>query len=145
MSNKVLLATEPELEREEIPSSSDRSFGLVFSIAFAVIGFWPLLNAHSARYWALIVSCIFLLLAGFAPRVLRPLNMLWGWLGALLHRIVTPIVMYVVFFLGVTPVAWIMRALGNDPLRLGLDKNAKSYWIERQPAGPEPQTMTRQF
>jgi hypothetical protein len=53
--------------------------------------------------------------------------------------------MSVVFFLVVTPLACIMRALRKDPLRLGWDKNAKSYWIERQPAGPEPQTMTRQF
>jgi Saxitoxin biosynthesis operon protein SxtJ len=145
VSRKVLVAIEPEVEREEVTSSSDRSFGYVFSIAFTVIGLWPLLDGRSPRYWALAIACIFLLLAGFAPRILRPLNMLWGRLGALLHRIVTPIVMSVVFFLVVTPLAYIMQALGKDPLRLRWDKNAKSYWIEREPAGPEPQTMTRQF
>ena len=145
MSRKVLLATEPELEREEIPSSSNRSFGLVFSVAFAVVGFWPLLNGHPLRYWALIIAFVFLLLASFVPRILQPLNMLWGRFGALMHRIVAPIIMTVMFFLVVTPMAIIMRRVGKDPLRLGLDRNAKTYWIERHPAGPEPQTMTRQF
>ena len=145
MSQKALLATEPELEPEDISSSTDRSFGLVFSVVFVVVALWPLLDGRPPRYWALLIACIFLFLAGFAPQILRPLNILWGRLGALLHRIVTPLVMSAVFFLVVTPTACIMRAFGKDPLRLRLDKNAKSYWIERQPAGPEPQTMTRQF
>jgi hypothetical protein len=144
-SGKLLLATEPKLEGGEVPSSSNRSFGLVFSVAFVIIGLWPLYYGHSARYWAFIIASVFLLLAGFVPRILGPLNMLWSWLGALLHRIVTPIVMSVIFFLVLTPVAYAMKAFGKDPLRLGWDKNAKSYWIERKPAGPEPQTMTQQF
>jgi predicted membrane metal-binding protein len=145
VSRKALLATEPELEREEISSSSDRSFGFVFSVVFALVALWPLLDGRPPRYWAVLIACIFLFLAGFAPRILRLLNMLWSRVGALLHRIVTPLVMSAVFFLVVTPTACIMRAFGKDPLRLRLDRNAKSYWIERQPAGPEPQTMTRQF
>ena len=145
MQGKVLLATEPELAHEQTPSSGERSFGLVFSAAFVVVGLWPLLHGHSIRYWALLIACIFLLLAGLAPRTLRPLNLLWGKFGNLLHRVVSPIVMGVVFFLVVTPIATIMRVLGKDPLRLGWDKEALNYWIERQPAGPDPQTMTRQF
>jgi hypothetical protein len=145
VSRKLLLATEPELEPEEISFGSDRRFGLVFCVVFLVIALWPLLDGRTPRYWALLISCFFFLLAAFAPRILGPLKMLWGKLGARLHHIVMPIIMHLVFFLVVTPVACSMRALGKDPMRLNLDKNAKSYWIERQPAGPEPQTMTRQF
>ena len=145
MSGKVLLATEPELEREDFSSGSDRSFALVFAVAFTVIGLWPLLSEHPPRYWALLIACIFLILAGLAPWILRPLNILWGRFGTLLHRIAAPLVMGVVFFLVVTPVAWVIRILGKDPLRLRFDNNEKSYWIERQPPGPNPQTMTRQF
>jgi hypothetical protein len=145
MSKRVLLATEPDLEREDVSPGSDRSFGLVFAAAFIVVGLWPLLSEHSPRYWALLLACVFSILAALAPWILRPLNMLWGRFGALLHRIVAPLVMSVVFFLVVTPLAWAMRILGKDPLRLRSHENEKSYWIKRQPPGPDPQTMKRQF
>jgi hypothetical protein len=145
VSRKILVAIEPELEGEEVSLGSDRSFGLVFTAAFVVVGLWPLLSGHVPRYWALGVAAVFLLLTGLAPQVLRPLNILWGRFGALVHRVVAPLVMSAVFFLVVTPVAWIIRALGKDPLRLRIDQNEKSYWLERQPPGPDPQTMTRQF
>jgi hypothetical protein len=145
MSKKVLLATEPEFDREEVSPGSERSFGLVFTIAFAVISLWPLISERSPRYWALVIATIFLILTGLCPWILRPLNILWGRFGALLHRIVAPLVMGVVFFFVVTPLAVVIRFLGKDPLRLRFGQVDRSYWIERQPPGPDPQTMTRQF
>jgi hypothetical protein len=145
VANKKLLAIEPELEREAEQSGDDRSFGIVFAGAFTVVGVWPLLDGRSPRFWALLIACGFVLAAAFAPWSLRPLNLLWLRVGALLHRIVTPIVMGVVFFLTIVPTSMIVRARRKDPLRLKLDKNAASYWIERYPPGPDPQTMTRQF
>jgi hypothetical protein len=145
VSKRILLATEPDHERVEVALGSDRSFGLVFSVAFALIGVWPLLSERAPRYWALLVAAVFLLLAGAVPWILHPLNVLWGRFGALLHRVVAPLVMSIVFFLVVSPVAWVIRILGKDPLLLAFNRDGKSYWIERQPPGPDPQTMTRQF
>ena len=77
--------------------------------------------------------------------VLRPLNRLWFLLGMALHKVVNPLVMGFLFYLTVTPMALFMRLAGKDPLRLKFDRQAKSYWIKRQPAGPAPESMRRQF
>jgi saxitoxin biosynthesis operon SxtJ-like protein len=138
-------AIEPEGEPEVLGSSSDRSLGFVFGAAFSLLGTWPLIHGGAPRVWFLLLACLFALVAIYAPRILRPLNVVWTRLGALLHRIVTPVAMGVVFFLVVTPMAWIMWMLGKDPLRLTRDTNARSYWIERQPPGPDPRSMVRQF
>jgi Saxitoxin biosynthesis operon protein SxtJ len=145
MAKTKFSAIEPELEPELLKSGSDRSLGIVFAAALTFLGAWPLTDGRSPRFWFLLAACAFALAATYAPWILRPLNAVWTRLGALLHRIVTPIAMGVVFFVVVTPIAWMMRALGKDPLRLKRDTDAKTYWIERQPPGPDPQTMTRQF
>jgi predicted membrane metal-binding protein len=138
-------AIEPKLEPELEKSSSNRSFGMVFAGLFALIGAWPALDGNSPRYWAIILAFILLLAAGFLPSSLRPLNVLWNRFGNLLQKIVTPILMGAVFSLAITPTGLVTRALGKDPLRLKRDKNATSYWIERQLPGPDPVTMAHQF
>ena len=59
--------------------------------------------------------------------------------------VVNPLVMGLLFYLTVTPTGLLMRLFGKDPLRLRFDPEAKSYWIERQPPGPAPETMRHQF
>jgi hypothetical protein len=66
-------------------------------------------------------------------------------LGMLLHRIVSPIALGIMFFLVITPMGLLMRALGKDPLRLRLRPDEGSYWIDRRPPGPAPETMKDQF
>ena len=136
---------EPVLDAPEHARSSDRSFGIVFATVFLIIGLWPLLDGGVPRIWSLAVAGAFGLTAVLMPRVLRPLNVLWMRFGELLQRVVAPVVMGVVFFGVVVPTALIMRAFGKDPMRLRHEPEVKSYWIERQPPGPDPQTMTKQF
>jgi hypothetical protein len=136
---------EPALDAPEHAKSSDRSFGLVFATVFLIIGLWPLLDGRVPRIWSLAAACAFGLTAAFMPWVLRPLNAVWMRFGELLHRIVAPVVMGVVFFTVVVPTGLIMRAFGKDPMRLRHEPEARSYWIERQPPGPAPKTMTKQF
>ena len=93
----------------------------------------------------LIVAAAFLAAALFRPALLAPLNRLWSRFGLLLGRVTNPIIMGLVFFLLITPMALILRLRGNDPLRLRLALHAKSYWIERTPPGPTPASMTEQF
>ncbi len=136
-------------KNDDVKVGSEKSFGLVFAVVFLVVAVLPLWNAGWApdqiRIWALIVSGGFLVLALAAPRTLRPLNMVWFRFGLILHNIVNPLIMGLIFFLAVTPIGLIMRMRGKTPLDLGFDKRAESYWIHRTPPAPAPNTMPRQF
>jgi predicted membrane metal-binding protein len=131
--------------QEEIKPSSDRSFGLVVATFFLIVGFWPLVRAQPIRWWALGVAAVFALLALLWTAALAPLNRLWVKLGALLYKVVSPVVMALLFYVTVTPIALLMRLLGKDPLRLRRDPDAASYWIDRTPPGPSPESMKNQF
>ncbi|MBF0285383.1 MAG: hypothetical protein HQL51_13105 [Magnetococcales bacterium] len=124
---------------------SERSFGLVFTAFFALVGGWPLLHGGVPRLWAGVAAGVFLVLALAWPRGLAPLNRLWFHFGLLLHRVMTPLVMGILFFAVFTPMGVVMRLLGKDPLRLRLDPKASSYWIPRDPPGPAPESMKHQF
>lgn len=128
-----------------IKSSSDRAFGFVFCAVFAIIGAWPLLGGGMPRWWSLAIAAIFLMLSLIRPMILAPLNRLWFKFGLLLHRLVSPLILGLLFFIAVTPVALIMRVLGKSPLQLQFDHKADTYWIERTPPGPDPTTMPKQF
>lgn len=133
------------LEQPESESASNRSFGLVFTIVFAVVGLWPLLDSQPPRLWALIIAGVFLLFAVAIPVLLAPLNRAWARLAELLQRIVSPIVLGFLFFVVVMPIGLLMRLLGRDLLRLKMDPEAETYWIPRSPPGPPPATMNKQF
>jgi Saxitoxin biosynthesis operon protein SxtJ len=130
---------------ESAGGSSDRSFGLVFAVAFAFFGLIPLLHGKPLRLWYLAASAVFLLLALTVPSVLHPLNGLWMRVGLLIGKVTNPIITGLMFFLVFTPAALVFRLLGKDPLRIKLDTAATSYWIIRQPPGPAPETMRNQF
>ena len=136
---------EPKIERGLAPESSDRSFGFVFATVFALIGCWPLLRWQPPRLWALAIAAAFALLALIRPQILRPLNRVWLALGRLLHKIVSPLVMGIIFFTVVTPTGWMMRLRGKDVLSLKRRSDLDSYWIKRGPPQSEAETMKHQF
>jgi hypothetical protein len=136
---------EPSINRGPAPESSDRGFGFVFAGVFAIISCWPLLHWNSPRWWALGVAAAFAAIALTRPQTLRPLNRAWLALGRLLHRIVSPVVMGVIFFVAVTPTGWIMRLRGKDVLSLKRRPDLSSYWIAREPSSSETQSMKNQF
>ena len=129
----------------QVDQGSNKSFGVVFAVVFAIVGVFPLWGGGSPAYWALGASAVFLVLALARPVVLAPLNRLWHLLGLGLSKVVNPLVMGFLFFVTITPMALIMRMMGKDPLRLKFEPGAATYWIERTPPGPEPETMKRQF
>jgi hypothetical protein len=131
--------------QDKAGAGSERSFGMVFAVVFGVIALWPVFDGGRMRAWAAAVAAFFFIAGLLMPPVLQPLNRLWFLFGAALHRIVSPLIMGLLFYLTVTPIALIMRIVGKDPLRLKFDRAARSYWIERHPAGPAPETMRRQF
>ena len=125
--------------------SSDRSFGLVFSIFFFLIAVFPLLSGGAMRLWALIFAICFLFIAIISPGMLAPANRIWMKFGDLLHRISSPIALGIVFFVAVMPIGLLMRLLGKDQLRLRFDPTAESYWIRREPPGPAANSLNNQF
>ena len=129
------------MKNTEIKIGSNKSFGIVFFIVFLLIAIYPLINNDELRIWSLVVSIIFLILGLINSKVLTPLNKLWFKFGLLLGKVVSPLIMGIIFFLVVTPTALIMRIIGKDLLNLKFN-NKKSYWIEK--TGPKSK-MKNQF
>lgn len=125
--------------------STPRSFGLVMAGFFALLGFWPLTRGHDMRGWAVALSGTFALVATLAPPILQPLNLAWARLGLLLNRIVSPIVLALLFLTTLTPMAAILRAMGKDPLGLSFDSSANTYWKVKDRSRPPQRTMKEQF
>ena len=131
---------------EKIQLPSPRSFGLTFAAVFLIIACWPLVwRFEEPRSWALAIAAVFAITPFVAPSLLHPLNWLWMRIGLLLHNIVNPILMGLIFFLAVVPIGLALRLFRKDLLRLRWDRKAESYWIVREPPGPEPGSMSRQF
>jgi predicted membrane metal-binding protein len=129
--------------RTDVKSGSDRSFGLVFAVVFCIVALFPLLDSGDVRIWALIVASIFVLAAFFCTAALKPLNLTWFKFGLLLHKIVNPIIMGLMFYLTIMPIGLIMRLAGKDILNLRIDKAAPTYWITRE--SPERDSLKNQF
>jgi len=132
-------------ENQVVRGSSNRSFGLTFALLFMLFGIWPVLRGLPLRVWALVIAAAFSMAALVLPRTLAPLNRCWLAIGLLLHACVSSVIMRAVFYTTVTPIGLVGRLLGKDPLRLRLDRDAATYWIDRHPPGPAPDTMPRQF
>ena len=126
---------------DDVKIGSNRSFGIVFFIVFLLISIYPLINNEDIRIWSLLVSIIFLVLGIINSNILSPLNKLWFKFGILLGKIISPIIMGIIFFLVVTPIGLLMRLIGKDVLNLKYS-NHKSYWIEKK--GPKSK-MKNQF
>jgi hypothetical protein len=130
---------------EEIKHSTDRSFGLVFTVVFALIAAYQWWHTGSSwPYWAG-AALVILLVSIFAPATLAPLNRLWMRLALALSKIMTPVIMAVLFFGSVLPTGLIMRLLGKDPLRLRWNKESGTYWVSRTPEGPAPGSFRKQY
>jgi hypothetical protein len=131
--------------KQEIRGPSDRSFGWVFAIFFGFVGAWPLVHGRPLRPWALAVALAIAAVTLARPRLLHPANVVWMKFGLLLSKFVNPIVTGLLFYLVITPIGLLMRMFGKRPLPLQFESAASSYWIERRPPGPKPETMSQQF
>ena len=126
---------------DDIKIGSNRSFGIVFFVVFLIIAIYPLINGNDLRLWSLIISIIFLILGLVNSKILNPLNKLWFKFGIFLGKIISPLVMGIIFFLVVTPIGLLMRLLNKDLLNLKFNNNS-TYWIEKT----EPKSkMKNQF
>ena len=126
---------------DNVQIGSNRSFGIVFFIVFLLIALYPLTNNEEIRTWSAIISLIFLVLGLLNSKILAPFNKIWFKFGIILGKIISPLVMGIIFFLVVTPIGIIMRSLGKDLLNLKYNKD-NTYWTEK--SGPKSK-MKNQF
>ena len=139
-------ALHEQLDRaDEVKGSSDRSFGITFAVVGAIVALWPLLDGEAPRWWLLALAAALLAVSFTAAHLLRPLNKIWLKVGLLLHKVVSPIVLGILFYAVIAPMGLAVRLTGKDPLRLRFEPAAPSYWIVREPPGPAPKSMSRHF
>jgi len=131
--------------QKQLKIPTDRSFGITFAVVFGLLGAW--LTWRSSRYGlpALGIGGAFLVVALACPIALRPLNKAWMQFGFLLNKIVSPIVLGVIFFVILAPIGIFFRITRRDALRRSFERSSQSYWVERSPPGPEGNTFPRQF
>ena len=126
---------------DDVKIGSNRSFGIVFFVFFLIIAIYPLIKDGELRLWSLFISIVFLFLGLVNSKILNPLNKLWFKFGIFLGKVISPLVMSIIFFLVVTPIGLLMRLLNKDLLNLRFNNNV-SYWIEKT----EPKSkMKNQF
>ena len=121
--------------------NSTKSFGILFFIVFFVIGVWPVFNSENLRLWSIILSFLFLISGLTNANFLNPLNRTWIKFGEILGKIIAPVVMFLIFFVLITPYSFVIRIFGKDLLKTRLS-NKTSYWIKRE---KDAGTMKRQF
>jgi large-conductance mechanosensitive channel len=136
--------------RDEEPTEggSDRVFGCTVGSILIAIGTIKALVAGAVPPVACLIlaaGALLLLLGIVAPSRLSVLNRLWLKVGTAIAKVVNPIVLALLFFLVITPMAIVMRMVGKRPLRLAPDRAASSYWIYREPPEGEAPSMRRQF
>lgn len=132
-------------EENTIPLPSDRSFGFTFTAVFVLVGGWMAWKSNPHFSVPLMLAALFLLASLTFPRVLHPLNVAWMRLAQVLNLVVSPVVMGVIYFGVLTPVATVMRLRGRDVLRRQLAPGLASYWLTRDPPGPTGSSFPRQF
>ena len=124
----------------KIKSKDNITFGILFFIFFLIVGLYPLKSDEAIRVWSVVLSLVLLIITIIKPDLFIFLNKFWIKLGILLGKIISPIVMGLVFFFVVTPIGILVRVLKKDVM--GLKRGASSYWINRE---DKVQTMKKQF
>jgi len=136
---------DPSAPQGDVPRASNRSIGFVLGIVLLAIGLYPLIGGDPVRLWATVPGGLLIALAIIAPRILTPVANAWLGLGAILHKIVSPVVLGMLYVVAVIPTGLYLKITGKDPLKLKLDPDAKTYWVERTPPGPDRASLPRQF
>ena len=144
MKHQQIATHEHLSDDEEVVEASPRSFGFVFAVVFTIVALAPLRRGGPIRLWAAAVAAIFLIVALTRPAALGPLSRVWQRIGLLLHRVVNPIVLGVLFYLAITPFGLVMRLFRAGLRRsLSFDAAAPTYWVSR--SGTPPSGMQNQF
>ena len=127
-------------QKIQVNKKSNITFGIFFFIFFLIIGLYPLVSVQVIRIWSVVLSLVFLIITIIRPNLFTFLNRSWIQFGIFLGKIISPIIMSLVFFFVVTPIGILVRILKKDVM--GLKRGASSYWIDRK---DKLQSMKKQF
>lgn len=135
-------------EHSQIEGPSDRSFGLTVGgilLLIEIYRLWGIWKFDTIGIILLAIATPLIVLGCVYPSLLALFNRAWMKLGLIMFKVVNPVIMFAVYVLTIIPIGFILRITGKDPMRMQLDKEAKTYWIERNPVGPSPESMKNQF
>ena len=121
--------------------NSNRTFGILFFLVFLIVGIWPILNNENMRWWAIVISLIFLLLGIINSKILTPFNKIWIKIGEILGKLIAPVVMAIIYFIVITPMAIFLKLFKKDLLKIKFTP-VNTYWIKRD---KKFGSMKRQF
>jgi hypothetical protein len=130
---------------KNVPLPSNRSFGTLFVVVFGLLGAYSWWRGGAVYPWAFGLSVLTLAVTLAKPDWLAPANRAWMKLAELLNRVVSPIVLGLIFYGMFTPTAWVMRLAGRDALNRRFEPAARTYWVQRDPPGPDPAGLPNQF
>lgn len=119
-----------------------KTFALIWSLIFLIVGIWPLFSGNTVRLWAMLIMLLFLIVAFLKPSLLNSFYKIWIKIGEVIGGFISKVIMVILFYGMFTPVAFVLRLLGKDLLRKKLDKNSSSYWIKRD---TQPGSLKNQF
>lgn len=117
------------MDNNKIKISSNKSFAIVFSVVFLIIGLYPLIDNEGLRYWSLFLSLILLLLGFNNSILLTPLNLIWFKLGILLGKIFAPVIMGLIYFVVVYPTNLLLKIFKNNYMGIKFNKKMETYWV----------------
>ena len=129
------------MKNKDIKISSNRSFGIVFSVVFFLISFYPLYKGGELIIWSLVLGLVFLILGLMNSSLLTLFNKIWFRFGLFLGKIVSPVVMAIIYFLVITPTSLLLKLFKKDVLNLKKKKSG-TYWVEKPSS---KSTMNNQF
>ncbi len=127
------------------PLPPDRHFGYLFTVVFAALAVMSYFRGGHGYPWLAGAAGTVAAVTLARPSWLRPFNALWMRFAGLLHHVVSPVILGVIFFLVITPVGMVQRIAGRNEMRRNFEPGSESYWIIREPPGPPPESLRNQF
>lgn len=127
--------------------SEQRKFGIVMAVAITVLGAirWALHGFHAFPKWFLIIAAVFLVLGVVAPRVLKPVLIVWMKFALAINWVMTRLILTIAFVFMMLPAGIIMKLMGKDPLNRAWTPDATTYWEAPEEQPTELERYYNQF
>lgn len=134
-----------EIKNIKGDKSDWKKFGITMGIILAIIGFFLLWKKNNYFEYSFFLAAAFIIPGLILPSVLKPVYKAWMALSVVMGFIMTRVIMFMIFYLIVTPIGLIASITGKKFLDMKIDQGAKSYWIVREKTQKVKSDYERQF